>query len=75
MWLSNYVATLSADVLSAKSLEWLGHILDLATLRVICCQPHMMREIRQSGSAEGVVSHRDPYSDYRGAMVQRHLDV
>jgi len=34
VWLPNYVATLSADVLSAKSLEWLGHILDLATLQV-----------------------------------------
>jgi len=31
-----------------------------------------MREIRSSGSAEGVMSNHDPYSDFENA-VKRHL--
>ena len=33
-----------------------------------------MREIRSSGSVEGVVSDHDPYSDYRCITLQRAAD-
>jgi len=41
---SNFVAKLRADLLSAENLQWLGHIFDLATFPVECCQPHFTGE-------------------------------
>jgi hypothetical protein len=41
---SNYVAKLRADVLSAENLERIGHIFDFATLPVICGRPHITGE-------------------------------
>jgi hypothetical protein len=41
---SNYVAKLSADVLSTENLESLGHIFDFATLPVKCCRQHFTGE-------------------------------
>jgi hypothetical protein len=38
---SNYVAKLRTDVLSAENLERIGHIFDFATLPVICGRPHI----------------------------------
>jgi hypothetical protein len=41
---SNYVAKLSADVLSTENLESLGHIFDFATLPVKCRRQHFTGE-------------------------------
>jgi hypothetical protein len=52
-----------ASGLRTKSLEPLGHILDFATFRIKCSQPHLMRESRLSESVEGVTRNHDSYSD------------
>jgi hypothetical protein len=58
---SSYVAKLRVGVLSAKRLKPLGHIFNFATLRIKCCQQHLMRQTRTSGSTRGeevVLRHR-----------------
>jgi hypothetical protein len=52
---SNYVAKLRADLLSAENLQWLGHIFDLATFPVECCQPHLTGENPPYGMIGGTV--------------------